>query len=339
MAGRATLEPGCAIVSAMPSGGRIHVAEQLHPLELTEFEKAVAEVAGEAGARVAGEASARRIGQVLERARQQLAAQQQPPGSAPASPASSWAGVHHRAAEHEVTLAGQASAATPNGAFAGGPTYALDLAASWSTAAMPIVAATSIVEVEPGRGAPAVPAITDAPTAGPQNGEKDPAFTSAFTVGVASTATIDATLILNWSAQLEATPAAVLGWAMASAAVAAEADHQVGAAIVARGTAAATLDAALAVFATGRYLPTTLLIGPGGLGALGSYRAADLAALGIAVTLAKVSKPVLLDSSAVLGWLAPVQQTAVEPSRLGTTRGWAIFGAVGVDAAGVAVIG
>jgi hypothetical protein len=304
--------------------------------EATAFEREIATIASRSAATVGARYGARAAVEAL--------AQHRGPGAAPASPGAapgpSWAGVRHRAAEHVVTQGGAATAATPNGSFNLGPEWVVDLGAEWTEAAQPIIASTSIVEVPHGQGVPAIPAITTAPTAGPQPGEKLEVFSKAFTIGAATnTVEVNATLQLNWSGQLEATGAAELGWAVASATVAAEADRQVGAAIVTRGTAVATLDAALALFATGRYLPSVLLVGPGGLGALGSYRVADLEALGVRVVLAKVTKPILLAPSAVLGWLLPMEATKPEPSVLGTSKAWAWWGRVAVDPTGVAVIG
>ena len=97
---------------------------------------------------------------------------------------------------------------------------------------------------------------------------------------------------------------------MASAAVAEEADRQVGAALVARGFAAADLSTALAHF-SGQYLPSVLLLPPAGLGVLGTMSVTDLANMGIRVQLAHITKAVLLATGAALGYLAPVVQTAV----------------------------
>lgn len=329
---RAAVVAGCTTIGAMSE--RVEIRTQVYPDDYaaSAWEKEITKLAAKTG----GEAAARSVGYWAKRAADDRRAAES--ASPPAGP--SWAGVKHRAVEHLVLASGSASAATPSGTYPDAPSWVLDLGATWTTAAMPIVAATSIVEIDGTRGAPAIPVVTDAPTVGPQSGEKKELFSSAFTIGPATTVdTIDRTLYLNWSGQLQATSAAELGYAVASATVASAADAQVGGALVTRGTAAATLDAALALFATGRYLPSTLLVGPGGLGALGAYRAADLAALGVAVTLAKVTKPVLLDGSAVLGWLIPLQATAVEPSSLGTLKAWGLYGKVAVDSAGVATIG
>lgn len=300
----------------------------------TAFERAVVDLAARSAASVAARAGAE-AAQSIARQR----ASQSPPVAPELGDRASWAGVRRRAAEHLVTASGAASAATPNGTFDGAPAWVLDLASEWTQAAMPVTASTSIVEVDPARGLPAIPSVTTPPTAGSQPGEKRETYSKAFVVGPATgTVDIDSTLALNWSAQLDASPAATVGWAMASAAVAGEADRQVGAALVAQGFAAADLPAALAHF-TGRYLPATLLLPPAGLDALGTMTVTDLTNLGVAVRLAGVTKPVLLAPGAVLGYLAPLAQSAVEPSVLGTMRGWAIFGKVAVDPAGVAVIG
>ena len=130
--------------------------------------------------------------------------------------------------------------------------------------------------------------------------------------------------------------AADIGRAMQRAAVADEADRQVGAAIIAEGSAAADLAAAFALFDTGRHLPTVLLVPPSGIATTPS--ATELAAAGVRVVLAHVTQAVLLAPGAVTGWLTELQLTALEPARLGTGRAWAMWGKVAVDPAGVAVI-
>lgn len=249
-------------------------------------------------------------------------------------PPPTWSGVHARAVEHVVTAPGT-TAATPHGVFDVSTPWVVDLAAEWTRAAMPVTAATAIVEIDGSRGIPAVPVVTTAPTAGRQNGEKLAAHSRAFTVARASTATtIDSTLFLNWSVQLEASTGAELGRAMMQAAVADEADRQVGAAIVATATDALDADAAFAHFDAGRFLPSVLLAPPSQLSALPA--ATDLAAAGITTVLAHVTAPVLLARGAVTGWLLPLQSTAVEPSVAGVGRAFAMFGTVAVDPAGAA---
>lgn len=299
-------------------------AERPGPGGVTVFEAEVARVAGRAAAEVVVHS---------QRAR---------PLAVPSRPRPSWAGVaavHDRAVEHVVY--DTTGAATPNLPFAIGTTWVADLAAAWSTSAMPIVAATAIVEIDGSQGVPAIPTVTVAPDAGSQGGEKQAVYSKAFKVGPATTSVIDSVLFLNWSQQLEqlAPVAAELGRAMQQAAVAAEADRQVGAAIIADGTAAADFAAATAVFDTSRFLPSVLLLPPGQIGATGIPAPADLAALGITPVLAHVDSPVLLGAGAVTGWLTPLQLTALEPSVLGAGRAYAMFGAVAVDPTGVAVIG
>lgn len=288
---------------------------------VTAFEAEVARVAGRAAAEV------------------MVRTQSRGPRDDPPRPRSSWAGVHHRVAEHEV-LAGDPNAATVSGALpALTVPWVLDLAAEWTTAAMPVTAQTGVVEIDPSRGMPAVPTVTSTPTPGPQGGQKTEAVSDSFTVGAATTTTIDSTLYLNFSLQLEATVAAEVGRAMMQAAVADAADRQVAAAIVADGTAAATIAAGFAHFDSGRFLPNVLLLPPGEVGATGLPAATDLAALGVRTVLAHVAKPVLLTRGAVTGWLAPLQATAPEPTLLGNVRAYAMFGQVAVDPAGVSVIG
>ena len=257
-------------------------------------------------------------------------------------PRPTWPGVvavHDRAAEHVVY--DTTGAATVNQPFTTGTTWVAALAEDWTRAAMPITAATAIVEIDDTQGLPVVPTVTTVPEAGPQPGEKQPAYSKAFTVGPAATTTIDSTLYLNWSLQLEglAPVAADLGRAMQQAAVAAEADRQIGAAIGATGTPAADFAAAGAVFDASRFLPSVLLLPPGQIAATGIPAPADLAALGIRPVVAHIDNAVLLGAGAVTGWLMPLQMTAVEPSRLGTGRAWAMWGAVAVDPTGVAIIG
>lgn len=336
--GRATVVAGCAIVAAMTNSKPTPTSWQVEPL--SAWEQQIAEVAG----RAAGRAVAPQLEQL---ARAQTVTSRTAEVTARARPSSRQAwptAVHARAVEHIVTEAGAATAATPNAPFAVSAGWVLELATEWTTAAMPIVAATAIAELgDATNGVPAVPVVTLAPVAGPQNGEKRDAHSRAFKVEAApSPSVIDSTLYLNWSQQLEelAPVAAELGRAMQQAAVADEADRQVGEVIVADATAAADLAAALAVFDAGRYLPTVLLVPPGQLAAtLGTYSPADLAALGVRVQLAHVSKAVLLAPGAVLGWLLPLQLMAAQPAVLGTGRAYAMFGQVAVDATGAAVVG
>ena len=89
-----------------------------------------------------------------------------------------------------------------------------------------------------------------------------------------------------------------------------------------------------AVFDTGRHLPAVLLAPPSALGGLPS--ATDLAAAGIRIVLAHLDRPVLVAPGAVIGWLLPLQATAVEPGVAGMGRAYAMCGAVAVDPAGAA---
>lgn len=249
-------------------------------------------------------------------------------------PAPTWAGVHHRAAEHLVTAPGT-GAATTHGTFDIGTGWVAELAGEWTTAAMPIVAATSITEVDPGRGVPALATVATVPTAGAQAGEKKALASHAFHVSPATGTVIDSTLYLNYSMQLDRSLTTEVARAMMQSAVAAEADRQVGAAIVAGAGAAADLDAALAVF-DGRFLPSVLLLPPS---LLGDYLPYELAAAGIRTVLAHVTKAVLLTPGAVTGWLLPLEATSVEASVLGRGTAYALYGAVAVDPTGAAVIG
>ena len=217
--------------------------------------------------------------------------------------------------------------------------WLVEMASEWTQASMPVVASTSIVEIDSSRGTPALPVVATAPSAGPQSGEKTEAYSVAFKVSQATTVSIDSTLALNWSQQLQATSASDLGNAMMAAAVAAECDRQVGAAVIADADTAADLDAALAVFDDGRFLPSVLLVPPSALGmTIAGYSVSDLVGLGIQVKLAKLAQPVLLAPGAVTGWLTPLQAVAVEPKLLGVTKAYSLFGAVATDPAGAVVI-
>jgi hypothetical protein len=235
-----------------------------------------------------------------------------------------------------VTDINPSSAATTHGVFDLGTGWVAELATEWTVAAMPIVAATSITEVDPGRGLPALATVATVPSAGAQAGEKQALASHAFRVSPATGTTIDSTLYLNYSMQLDQTTAAGIGVAMMQSAVAAEADRQVGDAIVADGAAVADLAAAVTIFDTGRFLPSVLLVPPS---LLGDYQPNDLAAAGIRIVLGHVTKPVLLTPGAVTGWLLPLQATAVEASVLGIGKAFALYGQVAVDPGGVAVIG
>src|SRR4029078_4894275 len=106
--------------------------------------------------------------------------------------------------------------------------------------AMPAGSYTTMIEAAGNEsGWPQLPAMTVPPTAGPQGGEKLPAHSKAWDVGVADSAAIDSTLHLNVSALVIEQGFLPIVDSLMAAAVAHTANQQIVAAIEAAATTAA----------------------------------------------------------------------------------------------------
>jgi hypothetical protein len=185
-------------------------------------------------------------------------------------------------------------------------------------------------------GLPILPSV-EWPTVGTQNGEKKDLPSDAFTVGrAANPVTIDASLTLNVSLQLEVTLPGAVEMFVRSAVVQ-EAERQLLAGFVAHGTAAADLGAGLD--AVGAHWRPTLVVVPGKSVVDHAAALSLLRGMGLDVVTAPVTKPLVVAAAGVAGYLLDVQQVAVEPSVFGRSIGLGIFGAVAASPGSVAVIG
>jgi hypothetical protein len=244
-----------------------------------------------------------------------------------------------RAAEHVIADIDAASAATPHGTIPVPTRLPADYVSRLSTERMDrLVARFPLIEVGDGTsiGVPLMPTFSTAPTAGPQSGQKLAAYSKAFEVSPdASPTTIDSTLYLNISLQLEGLAAGITE-AFMRLAVVAEAEEQLVAALAAKATAGgADISEALGTF-TGLYSPTLLVVPPGAL--LDQAANVDaLTAAGISIVVVPTATvPLLVDPAAVSGYLARMTLTRPDPAYLGRQHAEAIHGRVSVSSAGVA---
>jgi hypothetical protein len=259
---------------------------------------------------------------------------------APGSTPGTWAGfkrLQQRATEHIVTDLEPSTAATPHGVFGTGTGWALELAQTWMSDAMPSQRYATLIEAPSGMGIPQIPSMATAPTAGAQGGEKTEAYSSAFDIQVNDVATpIDSTLYLNVSGLIVEQGALPIVDALMGAAVAAEANRQIAALIEAAATTAADIDAAFATFDGGRFVPSVVIVPPSQVIGLD---AANLVAAGVSVVVDPAATTVLVCApDATVGWYKPIRVDKADVPAFGTQVGFAWFGRVGVDSAGVAAV-
>ncbi|MCB0967384.1 MAG: hypothetical protein KDB37_11160 [Ilumatobacter sp.] len=248
---------------------------------------------------------------------------------------STWGVALSRAAEHIV--ADTSTSAATAGGFPVADTAWRGRIEDLFVRRLRLLSALPLVVEHTGGGEPLLPAFDDIPTAAAQGGEKKELASDAFTVGEADPETIDSTLYLNVSLQLDR----VLGGfveAMLTYAVAAQAEAQTAAALVEVGTTAATLDAGMAAFDGPLWVPDMLLVAPSDALALAPY-IDTLSALEVRPMLVpSIASSVLLDSRAVVGWFARIESSATEPAVMGRQYARAIYGKLGATAAGVQVL-
>ena len=180
--------------------------------------------------------------------------------------------------------------------------------------------------------------MTLAPEAGRQAGEKLPAHSKAFDIGNDDNAvTINATLYLNISSIIDATPGTMgIVQAVMKSAVAAEASAQICEAITDAAGAGADIGASFATFDGGRYSPSVVVVPPS---QLFDVNATTLAAAGISVVVDPAATATLIvDPAATVGFVRRMSAMADEPSNSGYGVAFAIFGKVSINTAGVAVV-
>lgn len=254
--------------------------------------------------------------------------------------ARSWPGLV-RAAEHMIIDTDAASARTPHGTV--DPTTRAP--AGWVAALAVdrmarLVGRLPLVEVGAvlGAGQPMLPTFTTDPTAGPQGGQKQDAYSKAFNVSPDAAPTlIDSSLFLNVSLQLDVVAAGIVE-SFARLAVVAEAEAQIVGALEAKATAAADIGAAFGTFTGSIYAPSLIVTGPAGLVDLAPL-ATILPAAGITIAVVPMATTTLvLDPAAVVGYLVAANLAAIEPSVVGRQYAEMVWGQVSIAAAGVAAI-
>jgi hypothetical protein len=265
-----------------------------------------------------------------------LAAIGEPTGTA----SDQWPGMK-RAAEHIIANIDTTHAATPHGVIPVNTTLGPLFTDMLAARVRRLVGRLPMVEVSPSAASTLLPRFTTAPTAGPQGGQKTEAYSRAFTIEHNTDPTwIDSSLFLTLSLQLEAVAAGLTETVMRMA-VLAEAEQQIAEALVTEGTPATDLDTALAAFdapgVAGFWTPTMLIV-PAAKAL--AYDVQRLAAVGIeTVIVPGVSKPVLFDPAAIIGYVLDIQLRAPEPSVIGHQVAVALWGQVSVTATGAHVIG
>lgn len=245
-----------------------------------------------------------------------------------------------RAANHLISDIDPASGAAPHGVVSMGATNAPAiteaLMAAWGNDAMPSASYATLVE-QVGPGVPNLPILSTAPTAGPQGGEKTEGYSAHFDVTNNDAAvTIDSTLYLNISGVVEAFGGQPIAEAIMRAAVAAEANAQIAQAIADNASVAADIGEAFASFDNGRFVPSAVVVPPS---QVFGVKANELVAAGIRVVIDPGATAIMVVATgAVIGWFKSMEAIATEPSVFGKQVGYAVFGKVGVDPAGVAMV-
>lgn len=245
-----------------------------------------------------------------------------------------------RAVEHVVSDIDAASAAVPHGVVGTGTTnvdgITQALVSAWGNDAMPVVDGATLVE-QVGSGIPNLPILTTAPTAGEQGGQKQPAFSHYFDIQPNDAAvTVDSTLFLNVSLMIDWFGGWAIVEALMRAAVAAEANAQIVAAMTANASTGTSIGEAFGGFDSGRYVPSVVIVPPS---QLFSVEAQTLAAANVRVIIDPSATAVLVvDPAATVGWFKRMNLIADEPSVLGRGVAFGVFGKVSVDARGVAKV-
>jgi hypothetical protein len=248
------------------------------------------------------------------------------------------AGAVRERAEHIVS--DPSGAATPNTPWVV-PGWVAAVAADWMTAAQPLRAVTTWVDLASApAGRPTFPVLPAAIVADVQVGEKQPVPSEAFDIGGDQPDATTVALMVNASRQLLAVPlAAAILRAALDGAVAAKVDAVVGAAIVdATATPAADLGAAFEAFEgpDATFTPRAVAGPPSRLLDLDVER---LQAMGFSVVAdSRLSAVVVLDPSAVYaavtsGWLA-----ADDPALLGQQQAAYAICYVSVNDAGAVAV-
>lgn len=207
----------------------------------------------------------------------------------------------------------------------------LGFSESFMADAMPCLQYSRLIEALPGQPIPVLPMLSTPATAGPRAGEKVAVYSKAFDITPATATEIDSGLNLNVSQViLDMGDEAILNLIM-RAAVAAEGSRQVAAAIE---TAAA--GTGMANFSGRRYVPKVIVVPPVNVATL---NAANYVAAGMTVVIdTNVTKTLVVDPNAILGYFKQGKMTQFEPSLYGVDTTWIVYGKVAVDPAGVAAL-
>lgn len=246
-------------------------------------------------------------------------------------PAPTWWPHFARAAEHIVYDPTGAPANSGQWAIAPEQAFPATLVDTWISDAMPVLRYSRMIETAPGQPIPALPYLETPPTAGARAGEKQPMHSVAFDIVPATAIEIDAGLYLNVSELLIDAGFGPLTNLIMKSVVGAEASKQ-----IAQAIEAAAGTGGMANFTGSRYVPSVVVVPPANLETL---NASNYVAAGMTVVIdTAVTKTLIVDPNAVIGWFRQGRIEQAEPSVYGTGVAFSAYGKVAIDPAGLAAL-